>query len=210
MLDPFTCVTGVAAPLLENDVNTDQIAPVGGGARLAENYAETLFRNRRLRADGSPDPAFFLNQPQFSAPSILVTGRNFGCGSSRESAVWALKAIGISCLVGRSFADIFRENCLQNGMLAVTLDGPEADCFEAAVTTAGGALPFTVDLVARQISGPDGLALSFDIPDAERTRLLEGLDDIGLTLKHRAEIEAFERRLAGRLPWAQQADASTL
>ena len=206
----FSSVTGVAIPFLEDDVNTDQIAPVAGGTRLHEDYAQTLFRNRRRFDNGAEDPDFVFNKPQFRTGVLLVTGRNFGCGSSRESAVWVFQAIGVSCIAARSFADIYRENCLQNGILPVVLPDAEADRLEAAALAANGAAPFTVDLVARRISGPEGFDMSFDIPDADRTRLLEGLDDIGLTLKHRAEIEAFEARMADARPWSQKADASGL
>jgi 3-isopropylmalate dehydratase small subunit len=141
---------------------------------------------------------------------MLVSGRNFGCGSSRESAVWTFLAIGVTCIITRSFADMYRENCLQNGILPITLPDAQADQLEAAVVATNGAEPFAVDLVSQEITGPDGLRIAFDISPADRTRLLEGLDDIGLTLKHKAEIEAFEKRMAQQLPWSQRADASNL
>ena len=209
-MKPFTRVTGVAIPLIEDDVNTDQIAPVGGGAKLSENYAETLFKNRRRLDNGAEDPAFVFNQPKFRTGSILVSGRNFGCGSSRESAVWVFQAVGISCIVARSFADIYRENCLQNGVLPVTLPDAEADRLEAAVLVADGAPVFTADLEARTLIGPDGLIIGFEISDADRTRLLEGLDDIGMTLKSLADIEAFEQARRNDAPWTQHANASSL
>jgi 3-isopropylmalate dehydratase small subunit len=206
----FTRITGTAIPFLEDDVNTDQIAPIGAGARITEDYAQTLFRHRRRGADGAEIPDFIFNQPQFRSGALLVSGRNFGCGSSRESAVWTFLAIGVTCIVTRSFADMYRENCLQNGILPITLADAEADQLEAVVVAANGAEPFTVDLVAQEITGPSGLRLSFDISAADRTRLLEGLDDIGLTMKHRAEIETYEKRMADSLPWSQRADASSL
>jgi 3-isopropylmalate dehydratase small subunit len=206
----FTRITGTAIPFLEDDVNTDQIAPIGAGARITEDYAQTLFRHRRRGADGAEIPDFIFNQPQFRSGALLVSGRNFGCGSSRESAVWTFLAIGVTCIVTRSFADMYRENCLQNGILPITLADAEADQLEAVVVAANGAEPFTVDLVAQEITGPGGLRLSFDISAADRTRLLEGLDDIGLTMKHRAEIETYEKRMADSLPWSQRADASSL
>ena len=209
-MKPFTRVTGVAIPLIEDDVNTDQIAPVGGGAKLSENYAETLFKNRRRLDNGAEDLAFVFNQPKFRTGSILVSGRNFGCGSSRESAVWVFQAVGISCIVARSFADIYRENCLQNGVLPVTLPDAEADRLEAAVLAADGAPVFTADLEARTLIGPDGLIIGFEISDADRTRLLEGLDDIGMTLKSLADIEAFEQARRNDAPWTQHANASSL
>ena len=206
----FTRITGTAIPFLEDDVNTDQIAPIGAGARITEDYAQTLFRHRRRGADGAEIPDFIFNLPQFRSGALLVSGRNFGCGSSRESAVWTFLAIGVTCIVTRSFADMYRENCLQNGILPITLADAEADQLEAVVVAANGAEPFTVDLVAQEITGPGGLRLSFDISAADRTRLLEGLDDIGLTMKHRAEIETYEKRMADSLPWSQRADASSL
>jgi len=191
-------------------VNTDQIAPVAGGARMSEDYAQTLFRHRRRGADGAEDPGFVFNKPQFRSGAMLVSGRNFGCGSSRESAVWTFLAIGVTCIIARSFADMYRENCLQNGILPITLSDAQADALEAAVVAADGAAPFTVDLERQEITGPNGLQMTFDISASDRTRLLEGLDDIGLTMKHRAEIEAFEKKMADMLPWSQRADASTL
>ena len=191
-------------------MNTDQIAPVAGGARMSEDYAQTLFRHRRRGADGAEDPGFVFNKPQFRSGAMLVSGRNFGCGSSRESAVWTFLAIGVTCIIARSFADMYRENCLQNGILPITLSDAQADALEAAVVAADGAAPFTVDLERQEITGPNGLQMTFDISASDRTRLLEGLDDIGLTMKHRAEIEAFEKKMADMLPWSQRADASTL
>ncbi len=204
-MEKFTSVTGVAAPLIEDDVNTDQIAPVGGGPRLNQNYSEILFLNRRKRPDGSVDTDFVFNKPQFARPSILVTGRNFGCGSSRESAVWAMAAIGIRCIVARSFADIYRENCLQNGVLPVTLSVADTEVLEARVLEANGATPFTADLENQRIVGPDGSAFSFELPPADRMRLMEGLDDIGLSLKLDSEIDAWEKRISIEMPWMQRA-----
>ena len=156
---------------------------------LKPDYKALLFMRARRRDDGSEDPDFVLNKPQFRKPGILVTGHNFGAGSSREAAVWGMLANNIRVIVARSFADIYRENCLQNGLLPVVLAPPDADAFEQRVVAANGAAPFTVDLRdARRISGPGGPDIAFDIPAADRMRLLEGLDDIGLTLKHTDEI----------------------
>jgi len=200
---PFTSVTGIAAPLIRDDINTDEITPIQIARQLKPDYAELLFMRTRRRADGSLDPDFVFNRPQFRRPAILVSGRNFGCGSSRESAVWAMLAVGIRCIVARSFADIYRENCLQNGVLPVELADAEAEALAARVVTADGAMPFTVDLVTQRISGPGGPDIRFEIAAADRTRLLEGLDDIGLTLKHAAEIAAFEARARDERPWQQ-------
>jgi 3-isopropylmalate dehydratase small subunit len=143
--------------------------------------------------------------PQFRNPGILVTGHNFGAGSSREAAVWSVLANNIRAIVARSFADIYRENCLQNGLLPVVIDAAAADAFEARVIAVDGSAPFTVDLESQRISGPGGPDVAFDIAPADRVRLLEGLDDIGLTLKHVDEIKAWEHRTAAGQPWLQVA-----
>jgi 3-isopropylmalate dehydratase small subunit len=208
MMQPFTRHAGVAAPLLKDDINTDQIAPILHTRGLKEDYRAMLFQRARKRDDGSEDPDFVLNKPQFRAAGILVTGQNFGAGSSRESAVWSMLANGIRVIVAKSFAEIYRENCLQNGLLPVVLGSDAADEFIARVIAADGQAPFTVDLSTQQISGPGGPDISFEIPAAERTRLLEGLDDIGLTLKHSDEIANWERRAKTAQPWLQSAHDS--
>jgi 3-isopropylmalate dehydratase small subunit len=205
-MQPFTTFTGVAVPLLRDDINTDQITPIN--RNINPDWAALLFANARKLPDGSEDAEFPLNKPQFRTPGILVTGRNFGCGSSREGAVWAMLTAGIRCIVARSFADIYRENCLQNGLLPVELEPADSDLFEARVLAANGAAPFTVDLQSQSISGPGGPDLAFEVPAADRMRLIEGLDDIGLTLKHAQDIDAWEKRMAGAQPWLQTASDS--
>jgi 3-isopropylmalate/(R)-2-methylmalate dehydratase small subunit len=207
-MQPFITHTGIAIPLLIDDVNTDQIAPVQAMRALKPDYKALLFMRARRRDDGSADPTFVLNQPQFRNPGILVTGHNFGAGSSREAAVWGMLANNIRVIVARSFADIYRENCLQNGLLPIVLVGPDADAFEQCVVAVNGAAPFTVDLPAQRITGPDGCDIAFELPGADRIRLIEGLDDIGLTLKHADEIAAWERRTAAEQPWLQAATDS--
>ena len=130
---PFIRHTGIAVPYLKDDVNTDQIAPVQAMRSLKPDYKALLFMRARQRDDGSPDPEFVLNRPQFSDPGILVTGHNFGSGSSREAAVWGMLANGIRVIVAKSFADIYRENCLQNGLLPIVLAPDEAEAFIARV-----------------------------------------------------------------------------
>jgi 3-isopropylmalate/(R)-2-methylmalate dehydratase small subunit len=205
-MQPFTTLTGIAVPLLQDDINTDQITPIN--RNMNPDWAALLFANARKLPDGADNPDFPLNKPQFRRPSILVTGRNFGCGSSREGAVWAMIATGIRCIVARSFADIYRENCLQNGLLPVELRPPDSDAFEARVRTADGAAPFTVDLQAQCISGPGGGDVAFEMLPADRMRLIEGLDDIGLTLKHAPDIAAWEKRMGDEFPWLQTATDS--
>jgi 3-isopropylmalate dehydratase small subunit len=195
-MEPFVRVSGAAAPLVMDDVNTDQIAPATSA--FAPDYAALLFARWRT------DPEFVLSREPFRHARILVSGRNFGCGSSRESAVWTLTAFGITCVVARSFADSFRENCLKNGVLPITFDGADADAFERAVVAVDGAGPFTVDLEAQTVSAPDGTVYRFAIAAADRDTLLRGLDDIGLTLEHAGEIERWEARTRTEMPWAQQ------
>jgi len=207
-MQPFTTHTGIAVPLMKDDINTDQIAPVQAMRALKPDYKALLFMRARRRDDGSEDPDFVLNRPQFRAPGILVTGHNFGAGSSREAAVWGMLANGIRVIVAKSFADIYRENCLQNGLLPIVLAPPEAQAFEQRVIAVNGAASFTVDLPAQRIRGPGGADVAFALPAADRMRLIEGLDDIGLTLKHREEIVDWERRMAGAQPWLQTAQDS--
>jgi 3-isopropylmalate/(R)-2-methylmalate dehydratase small subunit len=204
-MQPFTTHTGIAVPLLTDDINTDQIAPVQAMRNLKPDYKALLFMRARRRDDGSEDPSFVLNQPQFRNPGILVTGNNFGAGSSREAAVWGMVANNIRVIVARSFADIYRENCLQNGLLPIVLAPHDAQEFEARVVAVNGAAPFTVDLIAQRITVPEGAEIGFEIPPADRTRLLEGLDDIGFTLKHAEAITGWEKRVAAEQPWLQSA-----
>jgi 3-isopropylmalate/(R)-2-methylmalate dehydratase small subunit len=204
-MEPFRIHSGIAVPLIRDDINTDQIAPIAAMRALKPDYRTMLFARARLAADGGADPDFVLNRPQFREPGILVTGNNFGAGSSRESAVWSMLANNIRVIVARSFADIYRENCLQNGLLPVVLAPADADAFIARVVAVNGTGPFTVDLVTQTISGPDGNDIAFEILPADRMRLLEGLDDIGLTLKHADEITAWEQRTATAQPWLQSA-----
>jgi len=205
MPQPFRTFSGVAAPMLENDINTDQMAPVQTSRNLNPDHAALFFSRRRYTADGKEDPGFVLNRPRFRGGGILVAGNNFGCGSSREGAVWAMAAFGFRCVVARSFADIFRENCLKNGVLTVTLPDDSAAAFEALAVKTDGAAPFTADLENQRIVAPDGTAFAFEIGPSERIALIEGLDDIGMTLKHLDDIRAWEGRTAGARPWLQQA-----
>jgi len=204
-MQPFTHHTGIAVPLIGDDINTDQIAPVQAMRQLKPDYRTLLFMRARRRDDGSENPDCVLNKPQFRQPGILVTGHNFGAGSSREAAVWGMLANDIRVIVARSFADIYRENCLQNGLLPIVLAAVAADAFEQRVVAVNGAAPFTVDLESQRITGPGGPDIAFDLPAADRMRLLEGLDDIGLTLKHADEIAGWERRIAADQPWLQSA-----
>jgi 3-isopropylmalate/(R)-2-methylmalate dehydratase small subunit len=201
-MQPFDRVTGPAAPLLEDDINTDQIAPAI--ASFKPDYAELLFSRRRRTTAGAEIPDFVLNRAPFRHAKVLVARNNFGSGSSRESAVWALSGFGIRVVVARSFADIFRENCLKNGLLPIALDAGDAASFEDEVVAADGAAPCTVDLVEQTIVGPGPSTYRFSIAPAEREALLRGLDDIGLTLDALASIVAWEDQMKHQQPWLQR------
>lgn len=199
-MEKFTSVRGAAAPLLIDNINTDQIAPVQFMRALEPDYQTALFA--RWRSD--PNEPFVLDQPRFRRAPILVTGGNFGCGSAREVAVWALAAHGIRCIVAKSFAEVYRESLLKNGMLPVVLDQPSRSAFEARVVAVDGQAPFTVDLDALRIDCPDGAAFAFGMDAGERMALLEGLDDVAMTLRHQPLIDAWERQTALDQPWLQQ------
>jgi 3-isopropylmalate dehydratase small subunit len=153
-MQPFTTHTGIAVPLIKDDINTDQIAPVQSMRSLKPDYKALLFMRARRRDDGSEDPDFVLNQPQFRDPGILVTGHNFGAGSSREAAVWGMLANNIRVIVARSFADIYRENCLQNGLLPIVLEPRDAAAFADRVVAVNGAAPAPAAPMSASISRP--------------------------------------------------------
>ncbi|MFN4283117.1 MAG: 3-isopropylmalate dehydratase small subunit [Alphaproteobacteria bacterium] len=202
-MQPFTTLTSVAVPMLVDNINTDLICPSGRPGKEITDYKAHFFWRRRLRDDGSEDPEFILNQPQFHDARILVTGHNFGCGSSRETAVWALVACDIRCVIARSFAEYFRQNCLHNGVLPLTLPEGNADRVAAVVLATDGQVPITVDLQRQRIVLPDGSEIAFALPEADRICLLEGVDNIGMTLKYEADIVGWERRMAAEQPWMQ-------
>jgi 3-isopropylmalate dehydratase small subunit len=199
-MEPFTTLTGAAAPLLEDDVNTDQITPTF--RNLDPNYAELFFARRRRRDDGEEVADFVFNRPAYRQAKILVTGANFGCGSSREGAVWAVLAFGVRCIIARSFSDTYRLNCLKNGILPISLEGPEVEEFEQLVVEVDGREPMTVDLGSETIE-ISGRTFSFSIPEGERQALLKGLDDIGYTLEYDAAITRFEQAESTATPWLQ-------
>jgi 3-isopropylmalate/(R)-2-methylmalate dehydratase small subunit len=202
-MEPFTTLNGVAASLPQDDVDTDQILPTPWLRDPKADLAKGLFGYLRRAPAGKTESDFVLEQPAFRQARILVCGSNFGCGSSREHAVWAVKAFGIRCLIAASFADIFRENCLRNGVLAIRLPAEEIDALHREVQDVAGAAPFVVDLADKRILCPNGRAVAFDISDHEREALLLGLDDIGLTERHVSEIEQWETASRGSLPFLQ-------
>jgi len=180
------------APLDRVDVDTDQIIPKQFLKRVERTgYGAFLFHDQRFQSDGSPDPDFVLNQEGFENAPILIAGRNFGCGSSREHAAWALADFGIRAIVAPSFADIFRSNCFQNGLLPVTLSPVETEhLMEAAKKNPG--YRGSVDLESCKVSGEDGFEASFQVDPFRRSCLLQGTDDIDLTLQKLDRIREFE------------------
>jgi len=192
-MKPFTSVTGVAAPLLRDDINTDEITPIQIARILKPDYAELLFMRARQRHDGSPDPDFVFNRPQFRRPAILVTGRNFGCGSSREHAVWALREYGFRAILAHSFADIFFANCCQNGLLPVRLLPQEVAELFRRHQAAGGEYQLTVDLEEQRVHDGLGFRTTFSMEPYRREMLLHGLDEIGRTLRFEDRIGAYEK-----------------
>ncbi|MDP1716558.1 MAG: 3-isopropylmalate dehydratase small subunit [Burkholderiales bacterium] len=200
-MKPFTTVTAVAAPIDMANVDTDKIVPARflRKARGAD-YGKYLFHDIRYNADGSDDPGFILNQAPFRNAQILVAGDNFGCGSSRESAVWVLTDYGIRSVIAPSFGDIHYGNALQNGLLPVRLRDATVKTLRQQLHDQPGA-QITVDLESQTVTGPDGAAYPFDSDPANKEKLLKGLDDIGLVLQNIEAIEAYEKRYHGELPW---------
>ena len=193
-MQPFRTHKGKVAPLNRANVDTDQIIPKQFLKRIEKTgYGEFLFYDWRRKSDGTFDPSFVLNQPQYSGASILVAARNFGCGSSREHAVWAVDNYGFRAVIAPAFADIFANNCVQNGVLAAVLKEEEvSELLHRAQDVPDYQL--TIDLEQKEVHDERGFSAVFSIDDTVRHRLLEGLDDIGLTLHHEAEIAAFEAR----------------
>jgi 3-isopropylmalate/(R)-2-methylmalate dehydratase small subunit len=192
-MQSFTAHTGIVALLDRENVDTDQIIPKQFLKRTERTgYGECLFFDWRFDREGKPDPAFPLNAPQYRGASILLAGKNFGCGSSREHAVWALRDYGFRAVIAPSFADIFANNCAKNGMLTVVLRPAEIAGLKAR--DASGHFHLTVDLERCEVSARDGFRARFEIDPFRRTCLLEGVDEIGMTLRHEAEILAYEKR----------------
>jgi 3-isopropylmalate/(R)-2-methylmalate dehydratase small subunit len=193
-VEPFRSHTGLAVPLDRANVDTDQIVPKRFLKSIERTgFADALFADWRFDADGRPRPDFVLNLERYRGASVLVAGANFGCGSSREHAPWALRDWGFRALVAPSFADIFRQNCVQNGLVPAVVGEEEARALMAAVERHEGAT-VTVDLEARRVLGPEGIVAEIAIDEAARRRLLEGADEIALTLRHEAAIAAYEER----------------
>ena len=191
-MQPFTRHTGRVAALPRANVDTDQIIPKQFLKRIERTgFGPALFYDWRYRPDGAPDPEFELNRPNAAGASILVTGPNFGCGSSREHAAWALRDFGLRVVIAPSFGDIFRTNAGKNGMVAITLPDHEVKRLMEGIDLDRGS-ELTVDLERCVIVAPDGREVPFALDESLRHRLLAGLDDIALTLQHEDEIAAYE------------------
>lgn len=202
-MEPWRTVTGIAAPLMTPHISTDILVPsrtITSASRTG--YGPKLLANWRYHADGRENADFVLNQAPWREACMLIAGENFGCGSSREMAVWALAQFGVRCIVAPSYASIFRENCVRNGLLPVVLPPDVVERLAALARISPQA--WTADLQACQVVAPDGSVHAFEIDAVEREQLLLGLDPIGITLQHADAIEAFARadRLARPWIWA--------
>jgi len=199
---PFHSVTSHAAVLDRPDVDTDQIIPKQFLKRIERTgYGEFLFYDWRLDEDGDERPGFELNREEFRGASILLAGRNFGCGSSREHAPWALMDFGIRCVISTSFGDIFYNNCFKNGILPIKVSPEDLEkLFDDAERGANATL--SIDLEKQEIRGPDGGVVKFDIDPHRKHCLLNGLDDIGLTQQKQSKIEGYEKKAGAARPWA--------
>ena len=200
-MDKFTTLDGIAAPLPMINVDTDKIIPKQYLKTIERTgLGKGLFAEMRYNADGSEDEDFVLNKPAYRRAKILVAGDNFGCGSSREHAPWALRDFGVRCVISTSFADIFYNNCFKNGILPITVSAEDLEkLFDDAERGANATL--TVDLAAQEIRGPDGGTIRFEIDGFRKHCLLNGLDDIGLTMQKADKIAAYEEKTRAARRW---------
>ena len=200
-MQKFTKLTGVAAPMDAINVDTDQIIPKLHLRTIKRTgLGKVLFDELRFNPDGTEKPEFILNRAPYRDAEILVAGDNFGCGSSREHAPWALLDFGIRCVISTSFADIFYNNCFKNGILPITVSADELQALMADASDRENPV-LTVDLHAREITRPNGATVRFEIDEFRRECLLDGLDDIGLTMQKVEMIDAFEKTQRERQPW---------
>lgn len=200
-MQPFTTISGKAAPMLAANIDTDVIMPKQFLKGIDRNWLDRgLFFDLRFLPSGEPDPEFILNQSAWQGASFMVVGPNFGCGSSREHAVWGLKQMGIRALIGSSFAGIFYDNCQRNGVLIISLEDAQVQALGRTVSQAQGA-QIEVDLEAQEIRLHDGSVVPFQIDTLRKNALLLGLDAIGSTLQRSAQISEFEQRHLHANPW---------
>ncbi len=201
-MEPFTSITGIAAPLLRANIDTDMIIPI---QHLVGTGREGLGAHAFERFRGTP--GWPLDRPAFRGAPILLAGENFGCGSSREGAVWALQGLGVRCVIAPSFGDIFFNNCFQNGVLPLRLPPDAVRRIAAETEAAPGNARTTVDLARQVVVTPSGQAIPFDVDARRKAALLEGLDEIALTLKRAGEIAAWQARDRAARPWAWESVA---
>jgi 3-isopropylmalate/(R)-2-methylmalate dehydratase small subunit len=200
-MQKFTTLTAVAAPLPMINVDTDMIIPKQFLKTIQRTgLGKHLFDEMRYTTAGAEIPDFVLNKPAYRKAQILVTGQNFGCGSSREHAPWALADFGIRCVIATSFADIFYNNCFKNGILPIVLPQEDVDKLMDDANRGSNAV-VTVDLEKQEIRGPDGGMIKFDVDPFRKQCLLNGWDDIGLTMRHEKSIDAFEAKRRAQTPW---------
>ena len=201
-MEPFTTMNGLVMPLNRANVDTDAIIPARYLKSIKRTgFSEALFGNWRYLEDGvTPDPDFVLNEPRYKNATVLLARENFGCGSSREHAPWALKDYGFRCLISSGFADIFYNNCFNNGILPITLSAAEVEELFQEVDAEPG-LRLRVDLTEQTVIAPGGRTFKFEIDPFKRESLLQGLDNIGLTLSHSDAIDQYEQRRQTEAPW---------
>ncbi|MGN7295309.1 3-isopropylmalate dehydratase small subunit [Rhizobium sp. SAFR-030] len=200
-MDKFIKLTGVAAPLPVVNIDTDMIIPKDYLKTIKRTgLGKGLFAEARYLEDGTPNPDFVLNKPAYQGAKILVAGDNFGCGSSREHAPWALLDFGIRCVISTSFADIFYNNCFKNGILPIVVSKDDLDKLMDDASRGANAV-LSIDLEAQEISGPDGGTIRFDIDPNRKHIMLEGLDDIATTMKSDSAIATFENKMQTERPW---------
>ena len=201
-MDKFTTLTGIAAPMPLVNIDTDMIIPKQFLKTIQRSgLGKNLFDEMRYTQDGQEIPDFVLNQPAYRKAEIIIAGDNFGCGSSREHAPWALLDFGIRCVISTSFADIFFNNCFKNGILPIVLPQEQVDILMTDAKKGANAR-VTVDLPSQTVTTSDGQVFSFEVDQHRKHCLLNGLDDIGLTLEKAAAIDSFEKKVASLRPWA--------
>jgi 3-isopropylmalate/(R)-2-methylmalate dehydratase small subunit len=207
--EPFTTLRGVMAPMLRTNINTDAIIPSPWLRFAKADLGKGLFGAERYDASGAERPDFVLNRGKFRNARMLLADENFGCGSSREAAVWALAQFGIRCVLAPSFADIFYENAFRNGVLAARVTPDVRAALATALERHAGDPVFTVDLAARRVIDPDGAAHEFRVPDLRAEALMRGDDEIAATLRHLEAIEAFHAGAQATRPWLYPQSSGT-